>query len=321
MSTKILGQDIQTQKYTTGGGTTAYTATVPNLTALYDWFAITVKMNATNTGSSTLNVNGLWAKTIKKPGVTNLAASDLLINSVYTLVYDLAQDFFFISNIETANNIGDYDIQNTVFWYKDGTLSVVGATAASNLDFSGATDWFTALNIGNYSFTWDGYIYNRISGKPNTANQYLRWDDIDTIELEFTAEFDNPTATRYLEVWLADSSATTWWTDFASLQRRILLSVWNGTTASALIRTADWTTASSSTAITVTTTNWNTYKIVFDKAGLSVMTYVNGVLGNTKATDLPAWTNNVVVGIGLESPWGIAHELWITWITVRVKYA
>lgn len=102
MSTKILGQDIQTQKYTTGGGTTAYTATVPNLTALYDGFAITVKMNATNTGSSTLNVNGLGAKTIKKPGVTNLAASDLLINSVYTFVYDLSQDFFFLPSLNTG---------------------------------------------------------------------------------------------------------------------------------------------------------------------------------------------------------------------------
>lgn len=136
MSTKILGQDIQTQKYTTAGGTTAYTATVPNLTALYDGFAITVKMNATNTGSSTLNVNWLGAKTIKKPGVTNLAASDLLIDSVYTFVYDLSQDFFFLSRVvSTTTNIVAWG------WLPDDTFWLLDYIFAQQRT-SGAWAWF-----------------------------------------------------------------------------------------------------------------------------------------------------------------------------------
>lgn len=103
MSTKILEQDIQTQKYTTTGGTTAYAITVPNLTALYDWLRVTVKMNATNTGSSTLNVNGLGAKTMKIAWGGNLWAWYLQQDTPYELEYNLSQDVWYvISNMNTT---------------------------------------------------------------------------------------------------------------------------------------------------------------------------------------------------------------------------
>jgi len=74
---------------TTGGGTTAYTLTLtPALTAYVAGQRFFIKMNATNTGASTLNVNGLGAKTIKKFTGTDVASGDLLINSIVELVYD-----------------------------------------------------------------------------------------------------------------------------------------------------------------------------------------------------------------------------------------
>jgi hypothetical protein len=95
----IEQEAIRNKKYTTGGGTTAYTVTMSNTPALYDGLTVTVKMNATNTGSSTLNVNGLGAKTLKKPNGSNLSSGDLTINGVYQFVYDLAQDFFFVPSL------------------------------------------------------------------------------------------------------------------------------------------------------------------------------------------------------------------------------
>ena len=313
MSTKILGQDIQTQKYTTGGGTTAYTATVPNLTALYDGFAITVKMNATNTGSSTLNVNWLGAKTLKKPWVTNMAANDLLINSVYTFVYDLSQDFFFISNIDTANNIGDFNTQYDVIWYPSGAVTVYNAAGISNTSGSG-----TIGNILLFDVSSDAYIYSNIAGKPNTANIFLQWDDIDVIEIEFQASFISPWAWRYFSVWLADTSATTWWTDITSLQRRVFLQAGNNTATTVFVRTADGTTTSASSAITATYTNRNTYKMTFNK-GTNVLTYLNGTLVDTKTTNLPTGTNDVSIGVGLDS-W-FAEGMYLSPITIRIKYA
>ena len=49
---------------------------------------VSFKVNVANTGSSTLNVNGLGAKTIKKSNGSNLSAGNLVAGSVYTAIYD-----------------------------------------------------------------------------------------------------------------------------------------------------------------------------------------------------------------------------------------
>ena len=116
-----------------------------------------------------------------------MAANDLLINSVYTFVYDLSQDFFFISNIDTANNIGDFNTQYDVIWYPSGAVTVYNAAGISNTSGSG-----TIGNILLFDVSSDAYIYSNIAGKPNTANIFLQWDDIDVIEIEFQASFISP---------------------------------------------------------------------------------------------------------------------------------
>jgi hypothetical protein len=73
----------------TGGGTTAYTfATGQNLTTLTDGFKITFRCNATNTGASTLNVDGLGAVALAKVKGTALVAGELVLNSIYTATLD-----------------------------------------------------------------------------------------------------------------------------------------------------------------------------------------------------------------------------------------
>lgn len=74
--------------YAVAGGTdNAYTvALTPAPTAYKEGMALSVKINADSTGPSTINVNGLGAKGIKKSNgvdVTNLKA-----NGIYTLRYD-----------------------------------------------------------------------------------------------------------------------------------------------------------------------------------------------------------------------------------------
>lgn len=77
---------------TTGGGTTTYTLTPsPAITAYATGQEFVIKMNATNTGASTINVSGLGAKSLTKGGATALASGDLLIDAVYKIVYDGTQ--------------------------------------------------------------------------------------------------------------------------------------------------------------------------------------------------------------------------------------
>lgn len=77
---------------TTAGGTTAYTLTTNQvLTALADGERLHVVMNATNTAASTLNVDGLGAKAIKKvtrAGEEDVQAGDLAISAHHFFQYD-----------------------------------------------------------------------------------------------------------------------------------------------------------------------------------------------------------------------------------------
>lgn len=73
----------------TAGGTLAYTATfVPAVAAYVTGMRLFIKMNATNTGTSTLAVNGLAAITIKKNFNQDVISGDLLANSIVQLEYD-----------------------------------------------------------------------------------------------------------------------------------------------------------------------------------------------------------------------------------------
>lgn len=73
---------------TTGTGTSYIASFDPAYTVLLTGTRITIKVHAANTSNATVNVNGLGAKTIKKPNGSNLFAGNLKANSVYTLVFD-----------------------------------------------------------------------------------------------------------------------------------------------------------------------------------------------------------------------------------------
>lgn len=73
---------------TTTGGTTVYAISLPGITAYHDKVAFFGRINATNTGASTINVNSLGARDIYKGGITAVASGDLALNTTYGFVYD-----------------------------------------------------------------------------------------------------------------------------------------------------------------------------------------------------------------------------------------
>ncbi len=83
------GNEVYDIALTTAGGTTAYTLTTGlSLGSYASGLAFLIKMNATNTGASTLNVDGLGAKDLTKNGSTALSAGDLTSGTVYRVAYD-----------------------------------------------------------------------------------------------------------------------------------------------------------------------------------------------------------------------------------------
>lgn len=73
----------------TTGTTNSYAVTLtPAPGSLTDGLALAIKVHIDNTGASTLNINGLGAKPIKKGNSSDVSAGNLKASSIYTLRYN-----------------------------------------------------------------------------------------------------------------------------------------------------------------------------------------------------------------------------------------
>ena len=71
------------------GSANTYTVTLnPPLTSYTEGVAVAVKINASNTGASTININSKGAKSIRDPRGNALTAGKLIAGSIYTLRYN-----------------------------------------------------------------------------------------------------------------------------------------------------------------------------------------------------------------------------------------
>ena len=74
---------------TTAGSANTYTLTLsPALTAYTAGTAISIKINDTNTGASTISINGLGAKSLLKLNGDAMGSGDLLLDGVYPFRYN-----------------------------------------------------------------------------------------------------------------------------------------------------------------------------------------------------------------------------------------
>lgn len=104
------------------GTSTAYTLTTNNShTQLSDIGLTYFRVDEVNTGSSTLAVDGLTAKTMKLGG-SNLIAGDLLADSTVGVIYNSNQDVFDVVSI-TRPNTGP-DLLQTVTASSSATIDI-----------------------------------------------------------------------------------------------------------------------------------------------------------------------------------------------------
>lgn len=85
----IIGKYDRASGYANTIGTNDYTITLnPKPTSLYEGLGVSVKVNNQNTGASTLNINNLGPKSIKKANGRNVSEGNLKAGSIYTLKYN-----------------------------------------------------------------------------------------------------------------------------------------------------------------------------------------------------------------------------------------
>lgn len=161
---------------TTGNSGNAYTVTVssPVPTAYTAGMVVVAVINAANTGTATINVNGLGAKAITKAGSTALAAGDLPAGAVVTLTYDGTQ--FQMSSGAGASS-GGWTVASKTAAYTVGTADksaflmctgtwTLSLTAAATL---GAGFVFGVKNSGSGMITVDPNSSETINGQATLA--------------------------------------------------------------------------------------------------------------------------------------------------------
>lgn len=162
------GFNIQQSKFTfatTGGTANAITLTLPLSPAAYAQpLNITFKASGTNTGTVTVNVNGLGAKTVKKifaGAIVDIVAGDIVSGAIYEIVYD-GVDFQLVNlsatGIVTVKQ-GDLSTSTGSFSAVPSTLSVGG----------GGLNIYRSSSVigpaGEYGFSISTYVpSNTVSG-------------------------------------------------------------------------------------------------------------------------------------------------------------
>lgn len=130
-----------------------YVVTIPDITAYTDWQTFKIKADVWNTWTATLNVNWLWAKTLKKLNTTftDLATWDLIATQIFFATYNSSSGGFFQFSVDPAQviipdvastkstfvaweNITSGDAIRNWIWYIDNLENVTQLNWWSYLD-------------------------------------------------------------------------------------------------------------------------------------------------------------------------------------------
>jgi hypothetical protein len=96
MASAAMWRDDNAGMITTGGTSTAYTATSNQTLSLSDGVTITLQMSATSGASPTLNVDSLGAKAIQGVSGTAIPTGALISGSVYRFTYRTSPDAWIV---------------------------------------------------------------------------------------------------------------------------------------------------------------------------------------------------------------------------------
>jgi len=165
--------------FNTATGTDTIVLTVPSNVAAYQTGQVfTFKAANTITGTATLNVNTLGAKTIRKKdpattSVIDLAAADIIAGGIYTVRYDgtymqlISNDSGGISNVSqgdlnTSNHT--FSLSNTTA-YLDGSSLFMFANPSSHITLTGGEYGLSILSDSAFN----GYMAGWLWGNDSTS--------------------------------------------------------------------------------------------------------------------------------------------------------
>ena len=283
-------------------------------------------------------------KKLKSSAFTNLETWDIIANQIFRATYNLAENCFQFS-IDPANTvIAVPDASTTVKWIIEiATPTEAVAWLSTNLavtpewakqvklwwDYdiemnipswlNKSGGWITVTDYFNRSkFDWSSAsprVFSSLPMKNWTArNQTNKYQDFSVIELECWMAFDS-WSTPKRRIWFWEDTA--FFTETTTLRHVCIDHKLNN--AFVTLDTADWTTQSAGANCAVPSySQYQKYKLVWT-VWVDVKLYVNGVLCDTKTTNLPTW--NFTMYFWLWATANVSSSFFLQDCTLRLKFS
>ena len=194
-------EDTGARKSSTGSANAYVFAAAQTLSAYYDGLEIGFDANFTNTGSATLNVDSIGAKTIKKNNDVNLASGDIESGQKVFVVYDC-------TSFQMKSHLGNAG---------GGAWAVVTsgtATTVTELDFTTiASDKITRFYLYDLVISAARRVYMRTStdGGSTFAGGAANYDGSNTNVIGTTELHTNLDSDAEIRLTVTDSDADALW--------------------------------------------------------------------------------------------------------------
>lgn len=172
---------------TDGGSANTYTVTPSTALSSYTTDLVVIfTPSATNTGSSTLNVSSLGAKTLKDVNGNNLVANDLVQGSYYVAVYDgtnfrlLSVTKNYIDQLSFSSALPDQTGNDGLFLTTSGGSASWGGAGFSNVQVFTSSGTFTTPKSGKFKVTiigggGGGSGYNGVGDGGGAGGTAVKW--------------------------------------------------------------------------------------------------------------------------------------------------
>lgn len=170
----LKGHSGNTFYVAVSGAANTYVGTITGVAAYVPGLTLEVLVNVSNTGASTININGLGAQTISRSDGSVLTAADLQANRVYVFVY-VGGLFLLVGNqLATDSSKGIVDTLGIAkAWVKfNGTTgTVLDSYNVTSVTRGGVGDYTINLSI---TMANADYIVNTNCQEAGTGTYYVR---------------------------------------------------------------------------------------------------------------------------------------------------
>lgn len=151
------------------GAANAYVVSIAAtyVTSYYDGMQVRVKPTNANSGTSTINVNGLGLKTLKRPDNTVLQTGDILAGYPFIATYNSTTGCFHMASASAGTGAaGAAGTSGTVIYEERASTAatLVTADAAKKIKYTGAGAYtLTIDSVGNLAAGWRTQVWNGTS--------------------------------------------------------------------------------------------------------------------------------------------------------------